>query len=105
MQYALRIYEDEAPYEPGKKGPAIQEVVSRHMAFNKELGAKRVGGTGLSGTSSATMIGAEWYGWRARTGGSTASSSGLCSRWSRMNWMTVGTDAGAVNIRLWRNAH
>lgn len=56
MHYALLIYEDEAQYGPGKKGPAIQEVVSRHMAFNKELGAKRVGGSGLSGTASATTI-------------------------------------------------
>ena len=56
MQYALLIYEDEALYGPGKRGPAIQEIVSRHMAFNTELGAKRAGGAGLSATSSATTI-------------------------------------------------
>jgi hypothetical protein len=56
MQYALLIYEDETLYGPGKKGPAIQEIVSRHMAFNRELGAKRVGGSGLAATSSATTI-------------------------------------------------
>jgi hypothetical protein len=56
MQYALLIYEDESLYGPGKKGPAMQEIVSRHMAFNKDLGAKRVGGSGLSATRSATTI-------------------------------------------------
>ena len=56
MQYALLIYEDETVYGPGKNGPAIQEIVSRHMAFNRELGAKRVGGSGLAATSSATTI-------------------------------------------------
>jgi len=56
MQYALLIYEDESLYGPGKRGPAIQEIVSRHMGFNKELGAKRVGGAGLSATTSATTI-------------------------------------------------
>jgi len=56
MQYALFIYEDEALYGPGKQGPAIQKIVSRHMAFNKELGGKRVAGAGLSATTSATTI-------------------------------------------------
>ena len=56
MQYALLIYEDETLYGPGKKGPAILEIVSRHIAFNRELGAKRVGGSGLAATSSATTI-------------------------------------------------
>jgi hypothetical protein len=41
MQYALLIYEDETLYGPGMKGPAIQEIVSRHMAFNRELGSLR----------------------------------------------------------------
>lgn len=56
MQYAFLIYEDEAIYGPGKNSPAIQEIVSRHMAFGRELGAKRVGGAGLSATASATTI-------------------------------------------------
>jgi hypothetical protein len=56
MQYALLIYEDETAYGPDKKGPAIQQIVSRHMAFNRELGAKRVGGAGLTATGSATTI-------------------------------------------------
>jgi hypothetical protein len=56
MQYALLIYEDEALYGPGKNGPAIQEIVSRHMVFNRELGAKRIGGAGLAATASATTI-------------------------------------------------
>jgi hypothetical protein len=56
MKYALFIYEDEALYGPEKDGPAIQEIVARHMAFNRELGAARVGGAGLKGTKSATTV-------------------------------------------------
>ena len=69
MQYALLIYEDETLYGPGKKGPALQEIVSRHMAFNRELGAKRVGGSGLTATSSATTI-------------RTKARKALCARWT-----------------------
>ena len=56
MQYALLIYEDESLFGPGKAGPALQEIVSRHMAFSHELGSKRIGGAGLKDTSSATTI-------------------------------------------------
>ena len=56
MQYMLLIYEDEKIYGPDKKGPAIQEIVARHMEFNKELGAARVGGAGLKATSAATTV-------------------------------------------------
>jgi hypothetical protein len=56
MQYALLIYEDESVFGPGKAGPKLQEVVSRHMAFSRELGSKRVGGAGLKATSSATTV-------------------------------------------------
>ena len=56
MQYALLIYEDESIFGPGKGGPKLQEVVNRHIAFTRELGAKRVGGAGLKGTNSATTI-------------------------------------------------
>jgi hypothetical protein len=41
---------------PDKNGPAIQEIVARHMAFNRELGAARVGGAGLKGTMAATTV-------------------------------------------------
>jgi len=44
MQYALFIYEDEALYGPEKNGPAIQEIVAKHMAFNREIGSARIGG-------------------------------------------------------------
>ena len=44
MQYALLIDEDEVPDGPGKNSQALPEIVSRHMAFNREFGAKRVGG-------------------------------------------------------------
>lgn len=56
MKYALFIYEDETFYGPDKAGPKVQEMVSRHMAFNQELGAKRVGGAGLKGTATATTV-------------------------------------------------
>jgi hypothetical protein len=54
VQYALLIYEDESIYGPGKTD--VQEIVGRHIAFSRELGAKRVGGSGLKGTSSATTV-------------------------------------------------
>src|SRR5579885_1508477 len=56
MQYALLIYEDESAFGPGKSGTKLQEVVGRHMAFSKELGATRVGGAGLKATQSATTV-------------------------------------------------
>ena len=52
----LLIYEDERIYGPDKNGPAIQEIVAKHMAFNKELGTARVAGAGLQATTSATTI-------------------------------------------------
>ena len=56
MQYALLIYENESVYGPDKGGPQLQEIVSRHHALTRELGAKRVAGAGLKATSSATTI-------------------------------------------------
>lgn len=56
MQYALMIYEDETVYGPDKNGPAVQEIVAKHMAFNRELGAARIWGAGLKGTSAATTV-------------------------------------------------
>lgn len=56
MQYALLIYEDEQVFGPNKDGPAMQEIVARHMAFGKELGAARVGGAGLKNTAAATTV-------------------------------------------------
>ena len=56
MQYAMLIYDDEAIYGPDKSGPAMQAIVAKHMAFNQELGAARVGGAGLKATSAATTV-------------------------------------------------
>ncbi len=56
MKYGLFIYEDESLYGPDKAGPRIQEIVGKHMAFNGELGAKRLGGAGLKSTASATTV-------------------------------------------------
>ena len=57
MQYMLLIYEDEQIYGgPVKDGPALQEMVAKHMAFVPTLGAARKGGAGLKGTASATTV-------------------------------------------------
>ena len=56
MQYMLLIYEDESLYGPGKAGPALQEIVAKHMAFSQELGATQITGAGLKATSSATTV-------------------------------------------------
>jgi len=56
MKYALLIYEDETMFGPEKAGPEMGEVVRQHMAFSQELGAKRIGGSGLKGTATATTV-------------------------------------------------
>jgi hypothetical protein len=56
MQYILLIYEDEKIYGPDKNGPALQEIVAKHMAFSREVGSARVGGAGLKSTSTATTV-------------------------------------------------
>ena len=56
MQYALFIYEDESFYGPDKAGPQIQEIYSKHMAFNEKLGARRLGGAGLNAAAAATTV-------------------------------------------------
>ncbi len=56
MKYALLIYENEAVYGPDKDGPAIKEIVGRHMAFIQQLGARHIGGSGLKGTMAATTV-------------------------------------------------
>ena len=56
MQFMLLIYEDESIYGPGKNGPAMQQIVAEHMAFNRELGGARIGGAGLKSTASATTV-------------------------------------------------
>lgn len=56
MQYALLIYENEAIYGPAKNGPAIQQIVAKHMAFSQELGAARIGGAGLEATAATTTV-------------------------------------------------
>jgi hypothetical protein len=56
MQYALLIYEDESVYSAGKDNQKLQEIVSRHIAFSRQLGATRLGGAGLTATSSATTV-------------------------------------------------
>ena len=56
MKYALLIYDDESIYGPDKGNEALQDIVSKHMAFAQELGPKRIGGSGLAGTQAATTV-------------------------------------------------
>lgn len=56
MQYALLIYEDEQVYGDDRDNPAMTEIFARHMAFGEELGAARLGGSGLALTRSATTV-------------------------------------------------
>lgn len=56
MQYMLLIYEDEQIYGPDKNGPAMKEIVGKHMAFNAELGTIRLAGAGLKSTAMATTV-------------------------------------------------
>jgi hypothetical protein len=56
MKYALLIYENEDVYGPDKNGPAAPQLVARHMAFGRELGATRLGGNGLCHTATATTV-------------------------------------------------
>src|SRR5947199_2259490 len=57
MQYMLLIYEDERVYGgPEKSGPALQEMMAKHMAFAPTFGPARKGGAGLKGTASATTV-------------------------------------------------
>jgi hypothetical protein len=56
MQYMMLIYEDERIYGSKTDTPAIKDIVARHMAFSRELGAARLGGAGLKGTNAATTV-------------------------------------------------
>jgi len=56
MKYALLIYENEAFYGADKAGPKIEEIVSKHMVFTKELGPRRIGGAGLKSTAATTTV-------------------------------------------------
>ena len=78
MKYALFIYEDESLYGPGKSGPALQQLVGQHMAFNQELGTARIGGAGLAATASATTV-------RTTDGQKTVTRRGFLPR-QRSSW-------------------
>jgi hypothetical protein len=56
MQYALLIYQQESALGPDQGSPALKEIVARHMAFSRDLGARRIGGSGLKSTVSATTV-------------------------------------------------
>lgn len=56
MKYMLMIFEDEAVYGPEGNGPAMQEVIGRHMDFSQQHGALIAGGGGLQSTATATTV-------------------------------------------------
>jgi hypothetical protein len=56
MKYALLIYQQESVLGPDHSSPALNEIVAKHMAFSRELGPARIGGSGLRPTASATTV-------------------------------------------------
>ena len=56
MQYMLLIYEDVRIYGPDRESPAARERRAQHIAYSRELGAKRLAGSGLKDASAATTI-------------------------------------------------
>jgi hypothetical protein len=56
MQYALLIYQQESVLGSEPNSPALKAIVAKHMAFSRDLGAQRIGGSGLKPTSSATTV-------------------------------------------------
>jgi hypothetical protein len=56
MQYALLIYQQESVLGSDPASPALKAIVAKHMAFSRELGAQRIGGSGLKSTITATTV-------------------------------------------------
>jgi hypothetical protein len=56
MQFALLIYQQESALGSDAGSPALAAIVAKHMAFSKELGATRIGGSGLKPTTAATTV-------------------------------------------------
>ena len=56
MQYMLLIYEDERIYGPDRDSLVARERRAQHIAFSRELGAKRLAGAGLKDSTAATTI-------------------------------------------------
>jgi hypothetical protein len=56
MRYALFIYEDESVYGARADNPAAQEIMAKHMAFGRDIGAAITGGAGLRATATATTV-------------------------------------------------
>jgi hypothetical protein len=52
----LLIYEDERIYGPDRDSPVALERRAQHIAYSRELGATRLGGSGLKDSSAATTI-------------------------------------------------
>jgi hypothetical protein len=56
MQYMLLIYESDEGSSRNRTGASMPDLMQRHMAFGRDLGAARVGGAGLKGTAFATTV-------------------------------------------------
>ena len=56
MQYALLVYDREPAVGSDDGSTAVSEILARHMAFARDLGATRIGGVGLKSTVSATTV-------------------------------------------------
>jgi hypothetical protein len=56
MKYALLIYQNEATAALEEGSPALMDIVAKHMAFSQKLGDKRIGGSGLKSTRTATTL-------------------------------------------------
>lgn len=56
MQYMLLIYEDERIYGPDRESPAAKQRRAQHIAYSRELGATRLGGSGLKDSSATTTL-------------------------------------------------
>ena len=56
MQYMLLIYEDESVYGDKVDTPEMREIVAKHWKLAEELGEKRISGSGLQHTSTATTV-------------------------------------------------
>ena len=56
MKYALLIYQNESAAGLEEGSPALMEIIGKHMAFSRDLGPKRIGGSGLKSTKAATTL-------------------------------------------------
>ncbi|MBZ6075254.1 YciI family protein [Microvirga puerhi] len=56
MQYALLLYEDETIYGSDRSGPAVKDLLAKHVALRNELGPQRLFSSGLKPTEMTTTV-------------------------------------------------